>query len=79
MGLAIKDVLEKSDVQILWKYMKRSDYSDDFKLPLQQYLDSDRLRASNWLTVDPYSILETGNVVAFVHHGGSNCFHEAVL
>jgi hypothetical protein len=79
LGLAIKEVIDETGVQVLWKYIKRSEYSDDFLVPLQPYLDSDRLRASNWLAVDPTSILESGNVAAFVHHGGSNCYHEGVL
>jgi hypothetical protein len=33
---------------------------------------------SKWLAVDPVSLLETGDVVVSVHHGGSNCYHEAI-
>lgn len=79
MVLALKEVFEKTNVQVLWKLVKRDEYSDDFKQIVQSYIDSDRLRITKWLTVDPFAILETGNIAAFMHHGGSNCFHEGVL
>jgi hypothetical protein len=79
MALALDEVFQKTNVQVLWKMMKRVEYSDDFKHPVQKYIDSDRLRITQWLTVDPYAILETGNIAAFMHHGGSNCYHEGVL
>ncbi|CAN8102298.1 unnamed protein product [Discula destructiva] len=79
MANAIKDVLDQqSDVQVLWKMAKLGDYSDDYSLPLQDYISSGRLKLSPWLSADPTAILESGNVVAFVHHGGSNCYHEGV-
>jgi len=31
-----------------------------------------------WLGIDPAAMMETGNIVASVHHGGTNCFFEAV-
>lgn len=58
---------------------KQGNYSDEYKKPLQAHLDSGRLKLSTWLEADPTSILESGHVVAFVHHGGANCYHEAVL
>lgn len=58
---------------------KDGDYSDDFSLPVKDYISSERLKISSWLTADPTAILKSGNVVAFVHHGGANCYHEAVL
>jgi hypothetical protein len=75
---AIVDVLTQTDVQVLWKFNKYGEYSDDELAPLKQFLDSGRLRLSNWLPIDVLSLLETGDIVASVHHGGSNCFHEAV-
>ncbi|SCO42679.1 uncharacterized protein FFMR_06900 [Fusarium fujikuroi] len=32
----------------------------------------------SWLIADPSSLLDTGNIVTSVHHGGSNCYHEAL-
>ncbi|KAK8050853.1 hypothetical protein PG993_002238 [Apiospora rasikravindrae] len=45
---------------------------------LSDLIASGRVRISGWLNVDPVSLLETGDIVASVHHGGSNCYHEAV-
>ncbi|CAI6088225.1 unnamed protein product, partial [Clonostachys chloroleuca] len=75
---AVVDVLTQTDVQVLWKFNKYGEYSDDELAPLKPFLDSGRLRLSNWLPIDVLSLLETGDIVASVHHGGSNCFHEAV-
>ncbi|KAF4982993.1 hypothetical protein FZEAL_1494 [Fusarium zealandicum] len=78
MAQAIAHVLDTTGVQFLWKFNKLGDYSDDFLLPLQPHIDSGRLKMQNWLTVDPTSLLETGHVVASVHHGGANCYNEAI-
>jgi hypothetical protein len=78
MSIAIAEVLSKFDFQILWKFNKMGEYPDDGLLPLKPYLDSDRMRMPNWLIADPSSLLETGDIVASVHHGGSNCYHEAI-
>ncbi|KAM5380148.1 hypothetical protein ACJZ2D_003795 [Fusarium nematophilum] len=78
MSAAISEVMSKLDVQILWKFNKMGEYSDDVLLPLKPYLDNDWLRTPSWLVADPSSLLETGDIVASVHHGGSNCYHEAI-
>ncbi|VUC22991.1 unnamed protein product [Clonostachys rosea] len=75
---AIVEVLTKTNVQVLWKFNKHGEYSDEELAPLKPFIESGRLQMSNWLPVDVLSLLETGDVVASVHHGGSNCFHEAV-
>ncbi|KAI5461931.1 hypothetical protein BGZ63DRAFT_442770 [Mariannaea sp. PMI_226] len=78
LAVTIARVLSNIDVQILWKFNKLGEYSNDVLLPLKPYFNSDRLRAPNWLLADPSSLLETGDIVASVHHGGSNCYHEAI-
>ncbi len=78
MSVAIAEVLAKLDVQILWKFNKVGEYPDEGLLPLKSYLDSDRMRMPNWLVADPSSLLETGDIIVSVHHGGSNCYHEAI-
>ena len=80
MAIALKNILTTTDVQFLWKMNKRpgDTYSDDFLADLQQEIVDGRLRISSWLPIDPAAILETGNVVLSVHHGGANCFHEAI-
>lgn len=78
MSLAVAEVMEKTDVQVIWKFNKHGDYGDEALSPLNPYLEGGRLRLRNWLTADPSSLLETGNIVASIHHGGSGCYHEAI-
>lgn len=78
MSIAISEVLSRFDVQIIWKFNKMGEYSDSAFLPLKPYLDSKRLRMPRWLIADPSSLLETGDIIVSVHHGGSNCYHEAI-
>ena len=78
MARAIKELLETSDVQVLWKFNKRREFPDSFLAELQEFIAQRRLRLEKWINIDPASLLETGNVVLSVHHGGANCYHEAV-
>lgn len=75
---AIKKVLDQTNVQFLWKRKPYTKYSDDFKAPVLDYIDQGRVRIETWLSVDPPSLLESGHITAFVHHGGANCYHEAI-
>ncbi|KAI1423191.1 hypothetical protein F5Y12DRAFT_758591 [Xylaria sp. FL1777] len=78
MALALEEVLAKTDVQVLWKIAMAENVPDNYTLPAQKIIDQGRLRVTNWLTVSPASIMDTGHVVASVHHGGANCYHEAI-
>ncbi|KAH8162100.1 hypothetical protein CIB48_g6159 [Xylaria polymorpha] len=85
MAQAIADTLAwRSDLQILWKFMKApydaegATYGDEFMAPLLPYLESGRLKIESWLEVQPVSLLETGHIVASVHHGGAGCYSEAL-
>ncbi|WWD00742.1 hypothetical protein V866_007677 [Kwoniella sp. B9012] len=65
----------RKDIQVLWKLKKLGEYD----LPeVVGDEDPDRLRIVDWLEADPFSILQSGNVVCFVSHGGSNSYHEAL-
>jgi hypothetical protein len=37
-----------------------------------------RVKVMQWLTIDPTALLETGDIAAFVTHGGANGFHESI-
>ncbi|PNP77051.1 hypothetical protein FNYG_09664 [Fusarium nygamai] len=78
MAITIAALLSSTDYQVLWKFNKLGDFSDDFLVHLKPYLDNERLRMPSWLVADPASLLDTGNIVTSVHHGGSNCYHEAL-
>lgn len=83
---ALKILLEQTDVQVLWKMIKRRglggkivhDFSLDF---LKEILGDNvgRLRTETWLTIDPPAMLETGNIAAAVTHGGASSFYEAMM
>lgn len=78
MAQALTALLDKTNVQVLWKFNKHGDYSDDLFTSLKPHLDSGRLKMEKWLTVDPASLLTSGYIVASVHHGGANCYNEAI-
>ena len=78
MARAIKALLSNANVQVLWKFNKRRDYGDDFLKELREEVANGRLRLESWLKVDPASLIETGNIILSVHHGGSNSYHGAV-
>ncbi|KAI1410614.1 hypothetical protein F5Y13DRAFT_202088 [Hypoxylon sp. FL1857] len=85
MAQAVADVLSTTaDLQVLWKLLKApsddsgATYNDTFAAPLRPFIDSGRVRIEPWLEVDPPSLLETGHIIASVHHGGSGSFNEAL-
>lgn len=78
MALAIQDLLAMTGVQVLWKIAKDGTFPDTYTLPVRSNIDIGRLRITDWLTASPASLLETGHIVASVHHGGANCYHEAI-
>ncbi|TYJ58956.1 hypothetical protein B9479_000394 [Cryptococcus floricola] len=75
MIAAFRVLLDKRrDIQILWKLRKYGEYE------LQGLEEvGDRLRVVDWLDADPLAVLETGNVICSVNHGGSNSYHEALF
>ncbi|RYO89216.1 hypothetical protein DL764_008613 [Monosporascus ibericus] len=85
MAQAVAAVLhERTDMQVLWKFRKAvvdaegAIYGDEFASPVHPFLKSGRVKMEPWLDVDPTSLLETGHIVASVHHGGAGCYHEAL-
>jgi hypothetical protein len=75
---SLKEVVFPKSVQVLWKFKNQGDYSDGFLSVVSEELASDRLRLTKWITAEPTALLETGDIVLCVHHGGANSFHEAV-
>lgn len=78
MAECIRDLLEETDIQVLWKLAWETEVADK-KLPmLDRFVAEGRVRITDWLTADTVSILEVEQVVAFVHHGGASSYHEAI-
>jgi hypothetical protein len=78
MVAAVDEVLRRTDAQVIWKFVKNGQYKKDVLEPLQPYISNGRLRLFDWQTVDRMALLETGNIVSSIHHGGSNCYHETI-
>lgn len=85
MANGLAEVLRNTDVQILWKFQRRNldagtwgEYSDEFLRPLQPFLDNERIKVESWISIDPTSLLESGHIIASVHHGGAGCYHETI-
>ncbi|KUJ09626.1 glycosyltransferase family 1 protein [Mollisia scopiformis] len=74
----IKTLLANSTVQVLWKFNKRGPFSQDVFSEVSDEIKEGRLRLEKWLNIDPAAMLETGHIAVSVHHGGANCFFEAV-
>ncbi|OTA00036.1 GT1, glycosyltransferase family 1 [Trichoderma parareesei] len=91
MAKALKTVIDRSDqhsekkrVQILWKLQKKGKYS--IYAPecilahvLGKEFAFDRVRVVDWIQPEPLSILQTGDVICSVHHGGAGSFNEAIV
>ncbi|KAI8945167.1 hypothetical protein F4801DRAFT_594345 [Xylaria longipes] len=78
MAQALAKVLQDINVQILWKILKGDDYGDQYMEPLLPFVNNGRFRVERWLAADPPALLESGHIIASVHHGGSGCYHEAL-
>ncbi|ETS81666.1 hypothetical protein PFICI_06668 [Pestalotiopsis fici W106-1] len=79
MAAAIGWLLDHTDFQVLWKMAPHNDFGDAYAAPLQEFVKQERLKISHWLPIDTLGLLEAGNVVAFIHHGGASSYHEAVV
>ncbi|KXH66699.1 hypothetical protein CSAL01_08912 [Colletotrichum salicis] len=57
---SLKIVMERTDVQVLWKLNEAASLKASDRRPLVEgFVASGRLRVSKWLTVDPRALLET--------------------
>lgn len=78
-------------LQVLWKLKTKNgrgvDLTNGFKgvsikgdatSALSKEIVDGRVRIVEWLKVGPLAVMKTGNVMASIHHGGTNSFHEAL-
>ncbi|OQE18833.1 hypothetical protein PENFLA_c020G05271 [Penicillium flavigenum] len=78
MAVAIQAVLrEFPNMQVLWKLAYDWESSPTVKNILEPLVNSDKVRTFPWIKPEIISVLEGGNIVAYVHHGGANSFFEA--
>ncbi|TDZ39912.1 Glycosyltransferase sdnJ [Colletotrichum trifolii] len=80
--------VREDNFQILWKLPRElpegQDANDftgewtDFTDILRQEIEDDRARIMDWFAAEAKSILESGEIVCSINHGGANSFHEAL-
>lgn len=72
---------ERPDLQVVWKFKKDGvDYPDETYLSVaKRHIDDDRLRIVTWLDVNPLALMQTGHIVAYVHHAGAGSYNDALL
>lgn len=73
-----------SGLRVLWKLKQphHEPYSVDVKSPvydiLAKEMDEDRVRIEAWIKVEPGAILESGQVICSVNHGGASSWNESI-
>ncbi|ROV96997.1 hypothetical protein VSDG_04051 [Cytospora chrysosperma] len=76
---ALEQILDRvSDLQVLWKIVLTDDGQQkeiEEVFGLEMFLNQ-RIRLERWLRADPVALLDTGKVIAQVHHGGANTYFE---
>jgi hypothetical protein len=80
LALGLRVLLNSNpEVQVLWKFRpaEGSDADKEIESILGDEIEAGRIRVSSWLDSEPLSILQSGFVVATVHHGGANSWFEA--
>ncbi|KAJ5917833.1 hypothetical protein N7454_010208 [Penicillium verhagenii] len=78
MAKAIQRVLDNhTDHQVLWKLRYEWKTSVAFQKILGAFLDSGSVRIVPWIQADIITVLETGKIAVYVHHGGANSYFEA--
>lgn len=78
-AVALRILLQRnSKVQVLWKLKLASGDQDAVVQVLDREMATDRVRIVSWLNADPVAVLQSGSVVCWANHGGSNSFHEAL-
>ncbi|KAJ5668484.1 uncharacterized protein N7477_007054 [Penicillium maclennaniae] len=78
MAKAIRKMLyEYPDMQVLWKLQYNWETSPTFQNVLGSHITAGSVLVTPWIQPDIMSVLETGQIVAYVHHGGANSYFEA--
>lgn len=68
---------EFPDMRVLWKLKYDWENSSRVKSLLGPLVYSEKVRVVPWIEPEIISILGSGHIVAYVHHGGANSFFEA--
>lgn len=68
---------EHGDVQVFWKLRYDWESSETFKSVLGARIAAGSVKVTPWIQPDIMSVLGSGRIVAYVHHGGANSYFEA--
>jgi hypothetical protein len=82
MRYAVRMILDGDDrVQVLWKLTMVDGINTTATVlsdEIAALVSTGRVRVQPWLPVDPASMLESGHIICYVHHGGANSFTESI-
>ena len=86
IGSALKALLDSwvgdAQLQVLWKLPKHSldcDHVYEEVLDLLRVeIEAGVVRIQSWFKVEPLAMLQTGQIICTVHHGGANSWYEAI-
>lgn len=70
-------IIARSELKVLWKLKYDSDGSGEFQEVLGSFIAAGSVKVVSWIQEDIMSILETGRIATYVHHGGANSSFEA--
>jgi len=63
--------------QLFWKLHNKAKFQHIIDEELANEQVKERFRIVDWIDVDPGEVMKHKNVIAYVHHGGANSYHEA--
>jgi hypothetical protein len=70
-------ITKRPDLKILWKLKYDWESSDEFQRVLGSCITAGSVKVVSWIQADIMSVLETGRIATYVHHGGANSYFEA--
>lgn len=78
MAKAVQTVLtERPYLQVLWKLRYEWQDSDTFLEVLGPLIAAGSVKIVPWIESDIMAVLQTGQIITYVHHGGANSYFEA--
>ncbi|KAJ5579507.1 uncharacterized protein N7459_005492 [Penicillium hispanicum] len=78
MAKGIKMVFHESPgLQVLWKLQYDWESSKGFQTVLGALIAAGSVKVVSWIQSEVMAVLQTGHIVAYVHHGGANSYFEA--
>ncbi|KAJ6122878.1 hypothetical protein N7512_005343 [Penicillium capsulatum] len=78
MAKGIQTVLtERPYLQVLWKLRYDWQSSNLFVKIIGSLVNSGAVKIVPWIESDIIAVLETGQIITYVHHGGANSYFEA--